>query len=348
MTTDNSFNKSSNNSVPCFVETSIPGVVGYVIILMTSVIGNSLVVAIMAKNKLTKKNPHLLFFNMVISDFLLSVVYIPRMVVMMVYGDIWIIGGELGLMLCRIIPFLHHVTIKVSVLTIMLVTVDRFLVVVFPLKNILKLKMVKVVIVIAWFIAIIFQSPYLLTAVLVPVAGGSSTCSVRFSLLLGQTGTQVYYKLMLWWYCITLVIIIILSVLAVVKLKKSKEIGVNNDIALARKQKASEKLLKLVFIVTGCFICCWSMYFFTDIFIDRPFPCIIYFFRFFLAHTNSAFNPCILLVTNQEYRNGFKAIFTRRSHQVQHARSSSHSVPGLIYRNNSNNKNDINRSLLQK
>lgn len=306
-----SFNRTSNTVAPCFNGISIPRVIGYAVLLLVSLAGNSLVVTVIVKNKLAKKNVHLLLLNMAVADLLVSVVYLSRMIVMMIYGDIWIITGEPGLILCRIVPFLHHLTILVSVLTILCATVDRFLAIVFPLRNILSLSVVKVIVVTTWLLSAILQSPYIFTAVLVPVAGGFFTCNVRFPILFGKAGTQVYHEFRLWWYCSSLVIIVILYTITIVKLKRSKHIGASSDIALARKQKASKKLLKLFLAVTACFICCWSLYFFADIFIDRPFPCNIYFIRFFLAHSNSALNPCVLILMDCQYRKGFKVMFNR-------------------------------------
>lgn len=55
----------------------------------------------------------------------------------------------------------------------------------------------------------------------------------------------------------------------IIKLKKSKVVGASTCTAQAKKQKASEKLLKLFFAVTICFVCCWALYFFGGFFYKK-------------------------------------------------------------------------------
>ncbi|KAK3733132.1 hypothetical protein QZH41_003232 [Actinostola sp. cb2023] len=293
----------------CFLDASFYHAFAYVIIFVVSMFGNSMTVAVIIKGKLVSKNAHLFLLNMAIADLVVTVVYMPRMVVMMLYGNSWLVTGTFGLVLCRTVPFLHHLAILVPVFTILGATFDRFCAMVFPLRNIMTRTVTRIIVVATWLVSAILRSPYLVTPILKPAIGAYqcvSSLGTLFGILL-----HVYAKLLLSVYCSSLFITIVLYSITIFKLRRSKSIGASNDAVQVRKEKASIKLFKLFIAVTICFICCWFVYFFADIFWNRPFPCELKFFRFFLAHSNSAINPCLLAVFNDRYRNAYKQIWMK-------------------------------------
>ena len=68
------------------------------------------------------------------SDLLLPIFKIPWDI-QWLYINSWLIGGSLGQALCKLVGFLPSVSILVSIQSLVLIAVDRFGAVVFPLRS---------------------------------------------------------------------------------------------------------------------------------------------------------------------------------------------------------------------
>ena len=79
---------------------------------------------------------HINFFivNMAMSDVLYPILVIP-MSIKELYIDYWLIGGPLGQVLCKLVFFLGDLSVSVSIQSLVLIAVDRFGAVVFPLRS---------------------------------------------------------------------------------------------------------------------------------------------------------------------------------------------------------------------
>lgn len=67
-------------------------------------------------------------------DLLFPIIMIPEMI-QMLYIDSWLISGRLGPALCKICSFLSRISNTVSIQSLVLIAVDRFGAVVFPLRS---------------------------------------------------------------------------------------------------------------------------------------------------------------------------------------------------------------------
>ena len=71
--------------------------------------------------------------------------------------DSFLIGGQLGQALCKLLPFFGNVSIVVSTQNLILIAVDRFGAVVFPLRSpLIRSKLCPFFILATWVIAIVF------------------------------------------------------------------------------------------------------------------------------------------------------------------------------------------------
>lgn len=280
--------------------------------------------------KLYRKNAHLFLLNMAIADLTITVIYMPRMIVMYGVGRWWYVKGTFGLILCRIVPFLHHVSILVSVLTILGATVDRFCAIMFPLRSIITRKVACGISIATWLGSAAVRFPYLITATLEP-QGSYFVCNTNLIVLFG-TDQRIYERALFSIYSACLLTTISLDIIVIIKLKRLKTPGTPNIRATARKNQASKKLLKMMIAITLCFILCWFVYFFAFDIFERPLNCYVRLVRFILAHANSALNPFIVLFFDVNFRVSFKKfslrifkfgrkskvnIFDRNSYEIQ-------------------------------
>ena len=79
--------------------------VAYSLILVVSLVGNSLIVLIVYKTPTLRKPINMLIANMAMSDLLYPILVIPVQLTELHVGS-WLIGGTLGQALCKIHPFL--------------------------------------------------------------------------------------------------------------------------------------------------------------------------------------------------------------------------------------------------
>ena len=106
----------------------------YSILLIASMVGNSLLIFACLKSKTTI---NLIITNEAVSDLLLSIVHFPREIVAQIKDSrAFLVHGWMGHVLCKICAFTGDATIAVSTLSLILVAADRLVAVVFPTKYI--------------------------------------------------------------------------------------------------------------------------------------------------------------------------------------------------------------------
>lgn len=135
-------------------------VVAYCLIVAISTFGNSVTIFVVWRGKKMRKLAFNFFIvNLAATDLTITLVYMPRATVTWLRGSEWLVQGRFGTVLCKMVPFLHVVGILVSILTLLIMAVDRFLVIVFPLRQKITVKSSKFLIAFIWLLAIAVQIP---------------------------------------------------------------------------------------------------------------------------------------------------------------------------------------------
>ena len=97
------------------------------------------------------------------SDLLFPVFSIPFKLSLL-HANSFLIGGQLGQALCKLLPFFGNVSFVVSIQNLILIAVDRFGAVVFPLRSpLIRSKLCPFFILVTWIFAIVFNSPEVFT-----------------------------------------------------------------------------------------------------------------------------------------------------------------------------------------
>ena len=101
------------------------------------------------------------------SDLLFPIFFIPWNLSLW-HANSWLIGGHLGQALCKLLPFFGDVSFVVSIQNLILIAVDRFGAVVFPLRSpLIRSKLCPFFILATWIVAVAISSPYLFAKELV-------------------------------------------------------------------------------------------------------------------------------------------------------------------------------------
>ena len=289
----------------------------YCLIVLVSLAGNTVIGIIVYKTKTMRKPINFLIVNMAMSDLLFPIFRIPRNF-QLLYIDSWLIGGPLGQALCKVVIFLPLVSLGVSVQSLVLIAVDRFGAVVFPLRSpLISSKLCPFFILATWIVAMAVFSPYLFALELVEYPGGL-VCELRWKEVSGESSSSENYfvSIVIIVCLIPLVLIAILYIIIYIKLKSQKIPSERSANAGQQRQQRERNVLKMATAIVLGFVVCWLpyiVYWFLYIFASDLSSCGLMYFLYVASVmfcTSCAVNPCICLIFSRNYRIGLKTLFS--------------------------------------
>ena len=289
----------------------------YCLILIASLAGNSLIGILVYKTKTMRKSINFMIVNMAMSDLLFPIFALPVILAELHAGS-WLILGEA---LCKLVYFLQNISIAVSVQSLVLITVDRFGAVVFPLRSpLISSKLCLVFIPATWIVASVVFTPYLFALKLVDKRG-DLTCALRWKETFGESSSKVHFILAVSavFLYIPFALMLILYCTIIITLKKKKLPGERSLKAEKQLTQRNRNALKMAIAIVLGFAICWIplsvfnvLYFFVwDT--STAVTCSIMQYHFiasFIARANCAVNPCICFTFSGNYRRGLKSLFT--------------------------------------
>ena len=290
----------------------------YGLIFLLSLAGNTVIGIIVYKTKTMRKPINFLIVNMAMSDLLYPIFLIPMSIQGLYFNDSWLVGGPLGRALCKLLFFFTHAPALVSVQSLVLIAVDRFGAVVFPLRSpLISSKLCPFFILATWIVALAVGSPYLFAMKLFEYPGGLE-CGMRWNEVFGDTLSFKSYLVAfsVVFTFIPLVLIGILYIIIFLKLKSQKiprDQSANSE-AEQRRQRERNVLKMAIAIVLG-FAVCWLPLIFTYLLVffasDITMSCAFQYLNSFavsMVSANCAINPCICFIFSSNYRGGLKTL----------------------------------------
>ena len=290
--------------------------VAYSLILVLSLVGNSLIVLIVYKTPTFRKPVNMLIANMAMSHLLYPIFLFPVPLADLHVGS-WLISCTLGQALCKIHPFLAEISMVVSIQSLVLITVDRYAAVVVPLRSpLISRKVCRCLIVGTWILAAAFHSPFLFTFNLVEDQE-EKRCENQWEVIFGENSSFGIYILSasIFFYYIPFVVLVILYSIILIKLKKQAHPGEQSASAEEQRKRRNRKVLKMTVAIVVAFFICWipfSIQLVTSLFVPKNhLGCK---FRVsldvasFMACTNCAINPIICLTFTSNYRQALRRL----------------------------------------
>ena len=289
----------------------------YCLIFLVSLAGNTAIGIIVYKTKTVRKPINFIIGNMAMSDLLFPIFWIPPHI-QVLYIKSWLIVGPLGQALCKLTVFLPFVSFAVSIQSLVLIAVDRFGAVVFPLRSpLIRPKLCPLFILTTWIIAMAVHSPHLFAVKLFEYPGGYYCLLSEKDFVGDFSSYNIYFwAIVIVIYLIPLVLIIILYITIYMKLKSQKIPGEQSANAGQQRQQRERNALKMAIAIVLGFAVCWLPYcvswFFYSFLSDIWSSCSFVYFHFcayFMTYMNCAMNPCICLIFSRNYRMGLKTLF---------------------------------------
>ena len=290
--------------------------IAYCLILVFSLVGNSFIALTVYKTQTLRKPINYFIVNMAMSDMLFPIFPFPRMLSQL-YTDSWLISGPLGQTLCKLVPFVVNTSSLVSVQSLVLIAVDRFGAVVFPLRSpLIGSKLCPFCILATWIVAMAVNLPYLLAYKLVENQVGQQQCLVQLNAVFGDLSSWANYFLPVYvvFFYIPIALLIILYSTIVIKLKLRKTPGEQSVNADEQRAKRNRNVLKMAIAIVLVFILCWVPYtvaFMLNSYARVRLSCEVELYSqiaVFMGFSNCAINPFICFIFSGNYRQGLKRL----------------------------------------
>ena len=229
----------------------------YCVLLIASLAGNFLLFFASLKSNITM---NLLIANMTASDLLFSIIHFPRVIVAKIKDStVFLVHGWTGALLCKIVAFTVDASIAVSTLSLVLISADRLVAVVFPChyRRITDKKR-RFLILSTWIVAMAIHSPYFYTFRLETI-NGETFCISNWEPAFNHESTSIRYytALLVTVLIVPLITVCILQALILVKLRSDKLALSRTCIANQRRTERNKKLLKMSVMIALAFALCW-------------------------------------------------------------------------------------------
>ena len=332
MPTNNATDHNNTNQ-DCFARESttqaevVFKAMAYFIILLVSTVGNLLIVSITYKNKQLRKSINFFIFNMAVSDLFNPLTIMPIQIVHIISGsDSWNVVNPwmLGNIFCKLSYFLPDVSLVVSIESLLLIAMDRFVATIFPLYTKLEsLKARLISILSIWIVAIAVHAPYFYTFSLkVNPHDNKTYCSSSWLPAFDHVETNKRFITATFITFILVPICVIALVYGTIaRVLKNKNTQLKKQQLSYRQRYRESQLRKIVRMSVALiisFIVCMIpqlCFLFARIFLwnwEEPAICsfrtVIPFIAIFMLRSWSAVNPCVCLISNKIYFDSFRKI----------------------------------------
>ena len=126
----------------------------YYLLMIIALVGNLLIVVVFYRNKSLKITLRYLIVNMAVSDLIVPVTVLPRLTA----ENVWYVDGVQGSILCKFVNVVWEVSNVVSIISMVMIAVDRFHAVLFAMKPaLITRKTCLKLIVVIWISSLAFR-----------------------------------------------------------------------------------------------------------------------------------------------------------------------------------------------
>ena len=301
-------------------------VVAYFAILLVSFVGNILLVLVICKNKQLRKSINYFVFSMAVSDLFTPLTIMPIKIVEIISGShSWKVDSPqiLGNILCKLCYFLPDVSLVVSIQSILLISMDRFIAVVLPFSaKLISSKVRLTSILCTWIIAVVVHAPYFYAFRLITFKN-KSYCKLSWTPAFDHKETsERYFTAIFITFVIVPICLLALAYGSIAWTLKKQFKKRKQQLSCHQRQRDRQfrKIIRLSAAIMMAFIFCMIpqlVFLFTQVFLwnwEVPPICIfrngnaIHFSATFMMYSWSAINPCICFVFNKNYSDSLKHV----------------------------------------
>ncbi|XP_050437194.1 RYamide receptor-like [Adelges cooleyi] len=279
------------------------------LVIVTALVGNGLVCIVITSSTQTISVINTLILNIAISDMIISLFYFPYLV-NVIFMNYWPFGEAL----CCIYTYLNTLVIQVSTYTMVAISINRYVAVMWPLKTRASKHNVKSIIYLVWTLSAVTSFPYL-------IANGLQQpfvwykkcdlyiCNATFS---NRKLKKLYIDTLgVLHTCIPTAVLLFTYISIGVVLWRQTTPGEAQNLRDLTIVRSKIKMTKIMLIVVLAFIICWLP--FSILFNTTPYEPIVSmntwdhrapfcFMLYWLGMSHTCHNPIIYCCMNNEFR----------------------------------------------
>ncbi|XP_020628079.1 neuromedin-U receptor 2-like [Orbicella faveolata] len=266
--------------------------------LLVSLAGNTLIAIIIYKTKTMRTTTNYFILNLAMSDLLLPILVFPLNLTEM-HGGFWFFSSEQGQAFCKMMLFIYCFSSIVSIENLVLITVDRFRAVVFPLRPpLIGSKLSLFFILSTRVAAMALSSPSFYGVKSVEYTGKFQNCERLWRKTL--IAHNYLHAIPFIFLAIAFTLIVFLYSIILFKLKLQKTPGEQTVNAVKQREKRERNVLRMAVAILTGFVLCWApsnINAFLTVFISdntKMLSCEIVTYwaiAIFMAYANCAVNP---------------------------------------------------------
>lgn len=279
-------------------------------VALISSIGNILVITSFITTQNLRTSTNYYIASMTVSDFLWVATNWPIYLTSRLGG----VGLQTALSTfgCRLANYLTFVSYSVSIKSLVLTTVDRFIAIVFPMRATMITGRIRAIFLfLTWILPMGFLSPYLFFTRTAKTPDELYLCPTDMSTEMSRAYTIVGFVLL---YCVPLTVIIILNSRIIKTLGSTDPAIQGHNHTNATRRKQNQRLTKLLTWINALFFISWTPYY-VNLFVSESVShgskskiqeILFIFSQFLLPLVSTAANPIILFTLSTNYRQALK------------------------------------------
>uniref|UniRef100_A0A1B6KQU8 G-protein coupled receptors family 1 profile domain-containing protein n=1 Tax=Graphocephala atropunctata TaxID=36148 RepID=A0A1B6KQU8_9HEMI len=286
----------------------------YCAIFLFALSGNGLVCYVVYSSPRMRTVTNLFIVNLAVGDILMTVFCVPFTFVTTLLLQYW----PFGRFMCSTVSYSQAISVFVSAYTLVAISIDRFMAIMWPLKPRMGKRQAKVIILIVWLVALLTALPIPLVSRVGYPSHWHHTCDkgICHEIWENEEHRTIYSMvLLILQYVIPLMVLILTySCIAVVVWGKRPpgEAENSRDQRMARSKR---KMIKMMVVVVVVYTICW-LPLNVLILVWESHPGIgswsglpfLWFAFHWLAMSHTCYNPVIYCWMNSRFRAGFSTV----------------------------------------
>ena len=288
-------------------------IVVYSTMFLLSFTGNSMTIYIVLSKPYMRSVTNCLIANMAIADLIMTFSAMPYSVAFTHIQYRWF-GGIMGSITCKLLHFAVTLSIAASILSLVVIALDRFFAVVYPFKRPRVIRTISVMSTIIWVLSVLFASPYLYSYKAVLRNDNNFLCVPKWEppVTNPARASRIYFIFVLIsLYLIPMFIIAIFYSIVSFKLWVRRIPGNPTAANIRHAEVSKKRTIKMLVIVVIVFALCWLpahvMHLLAHFEQNTYFkiPAIIPLIAYGISHLNSTVNPYLYIALNRNFRRAY-------------------------------------------
>ncbi|KAK9712433.1 7 transmembrane receptor (rhodopsin family) [Popillia japonica] len=303
----------------------------YVVIFFLGLFGNMLVCYIVYSNKAMQTVTNLFITNLALSDILLCALAVP-FTPLYTFIDKWIFGK----IICHLVPYAQATSVYVSTLTLTAIAVDRFFVILYPLRQRMKLSICFIILLSIWIFSMLVTLPYGI-CMQVNIHAGREVCEENWPfehLEIAFGFSTLFMQFIIPFFVIAYCYLRISRRLNQrAKSKPGTKSARREEADREKKKRTNRMLIAMVTIFGVCWFPLNLVNLINDFYDLGEFFHLFFFLTHAMAVSSTCYNPFLYAWLNENFRKEFKQVLpcVLRNNTHRYGNGDEHTLDTLLH-----------------